>query len=207
MAYDARLAGVDPANPNFKATSSNIAQYNRLRSIYNSLDSDVRDMYDTIRADYKKAFDDYKAFLLDSTEDQTLKQKIKSQFETNSNVVAYIPFLRRGEYWVRYADPVTGEEAASAFESTRERQQFIDSQLNGKDHTKYQNLESISFDYRSVPSYSFISQVMKGLSIKDPVTGKMIPASQEQMNNVYQAYLTLFPAQSIVKNFMRSKNM
>ena len=207
MAYDARLAGVDPANATFKTTTGNVAQYNRLRGIYNNLDKDVREMYDTIRADYKKAFDDYKAFLLGSTDDQTLKQKIKAQFETNSNVVAYIPFLRRGDYWVRYADPVTGEEAASAFESTRERQQFIDTQLKGKDHTKYQNLESISFDYRSVPSYSFISQVMKGLSVKDPVTGKMLPASQEQMNNVYQSYLTLFPAQSIVKNFMRSKNM
>ena len=207
MAYDARLAGVDPANPNFKTTTSTVAQYNRLRGVYNSLDSDVRDMYDTIRADYKKAFDDYKAFLLNSTDSPTLKQKIKAQFETNSNVVAYIPFLRRGDYWVRYADPVTGEEAASAFESTRERQQFIDSQLKGKDHTKYQNLENITFDPRSIPSHSFIAQIMKGLAVKDQVTGKMIPASQEQMNNVYQAYLTLFPAQSIVKNFMRSKNM
>jgi hypothetical protein len=207
MAYEARMAGVDPANPNFGTTATNVAKYQQLRAIYNALPKDVREMYDTLRNDYKKAFDTYKDFLLNSTDDPTLKQKIKAQFETNSNVVAYIPFLRRGDYWVRYPDPTTGEEAASAFESIRERQQFIDKNLKGIQHTTYQNLESMDYNSQSIPSSSFIAQVMKGLSVKDPVTGKMTPASQQQMNNVYQAYLALFPAGSIAKNFMRSKNV
>ena len=207
MAYEARMAGVDPANPNFVTTPANVAKYNQLRAMYNALPKDVRGMYDTLRNDYKKAFDTYKDFLLNSTDDPTLKQKIKAQFETNSNVVAYIPFLRRGDYWVRYPDPTTGEEAASAFESIRERQQFIDKNLKGIKHTTYQNLESMDYNSRSLPSSSFIAQVMKGLSVKDPVTGKMTPASQQQLNNVYQAYLALFPAGSIAKNFMRSKNV
>ena len=207
MAYEARMAGVDPANPNFVTTPANVAKYNQLRAMYNALPKDVRGMYDTLRNDYKKAFDTYKDFLLNSTDDPTLKQKIKAQFETNSNVVAYIPFLRRGDYWVRYPDPVSGEEAASAFESIRERQQFIDKHLKGIQHTTYQNLESMDYNPQSIPSSSFIAQVMKGLSVKDPVTGKMTPASQQQMNNVYQAYLALFPAGSIAKNFMRSKNV
>lgn len=207
MAYEARMAGVDPANPNFVTTPANVAKYNQLRAIYNALPKDVKGMYDTLRNDYKKAFDTYKNFLLNSTDDPTLKQKIKAQFETNSNVIAYIPFLRRGDYWVRYPDPVSGEEAASAFESIRERQQFIDKHLKGIQHTTYQNLESMDYNPQSIPSSSFIAQVMKGLSVKDPVTGKMTPASQQQMNNVYQAYLALFPAGSIAKNFMRSKNV
>jgi hypothetical protein len=207
MAYEARMAGVDPANVNFVTTPVNAAKYQQLRAIYNALPKDVRGMYDTLRNDYKKAFDTYKDFLLNSTDDPTLKQKIKAQFETNSNVVAYIPFLRRGDYWVRYPDPTTGEESASAFESIRERQQFIDKNLKNIQHTTYQNLESMDYNSRSIPSSSFIAQVMKGLSVKDPVTGKMTPASQQQMNNVYQAYLALFPAGSIAKNFMRSKNV
>ena len=207
MAYEARMAGVDPANPNFVTTPANVAKYNQLRAVYNALPKDVRGMYDTLRNDYKKAFDTYKDFLLNSTDDPTLKQKIKAQFETNSNVTAYIPFLRRGDYWVRYPDPVSGEESASAFESIRERQQFIDKNLKGIQHTTYQNLESMDYNSRSLPSSSFIAQVMKGLSVKDPVTGKMTPASQQQLNNVYQAYLALFPAGSIAKNFMRSKNV
>jgi len=207
MAYEARMSGVDPANPNFVTTATNAAKYQQLRAIYNALPKDVREMYDTLRNDYKQAFDTYKNFLLNSTDDPTLKQKIKAQFETNSNVVAYIPFLRRGDYWVRYPDPTTGEEAASAFESIRERQQFIDKNLKGIQHTTYQNLESMDYNSQSIPSSSFIAQVMKGLSVKDPVTGKMTPASQQQMNNVYQAYLALFPAGSIAKNFMRSKNV
>jgi hypothetical protein len=207
MAYEARMAGVDPANPNFVTTATNVAKYNQLRAVYNALPKDVKGMYNTLRNDYKKAFDTYKDFLLNSTDDPTLKQKIKAQFETNSNVTAYIPFLRRGDYWVRYPDPVSGEESASAFESIRERQQFIDKNLKGIQHTTYQNLESMDYNSRSLPSSSFIAQVMKGLSVKDPVTGKMTPASQQQLNNVYQAYLALFPAGSIAKNFMRSKNV
>jgi len=207
MAYEARMAGVDPANPNFVTTPANVAKYNQLRAVYNALPKDVRGMYDTLRNDYKKAFDTYKDFLLNSTDDPTLKQKIKAQFETNSNVVAYIPFLRRGDYKVRYPDPITGEESASAFESIRERQQFIDKNLKGIQHTTYQDLESMDYNPQSIPSSSFIAQVIKGLSVKDPVTGKMTPASQQQMNNVYQAYLALFPAGSIAKNFMRSKNV
>jgi hypothetical protein len=97
-AYEARMAGVDPANPNFVTTPANVAKYNQLRAMYNALPKDVRGMYDTLRNDYKKAFDTYKDFLLNSTEDPTLKQKIKAQFETNSNVVAYKPIFRRGDY-------------------------------------------------------------------------------------------------------------
>ena len=207
MAYEARMAGVDPANPNFVTTATNAAKYQQLRAVYNALPKDVKGMYDTLRNDYKQAFDTYKNFLLNSTDDPTLKQKIKAQFETNSNVVAYIPFLRRGDYKVRYPDPITGEESASAFESIRERQQFIDKNLKGIQHTTYQDLESMNYNPQSIPSSSFIAQVIKGLSVKDPVTGKMTPASQQQMNNVYQAYLALFPAGSIAKNFMRSKNV
>ena len=79
----------------------------------------------------------------------------------------------------------------------RERQQFIDSELKGAEHTTYQNLDSIRFDPRSMPSNNFISQVIKGME----------GASQEQIDNIYQAYLALFPAESISKQFMHSKNM
>jgi hypothetical protein len=199
MAYDARLGGVDPANPNFKTTPSNAAEYKRLRDIHNALPQDVRQMYDTIRNDYKKAFDDYKDFLINSTDSPSLKQKIKAQFEANSDVVAYIPFLRRGDYWVEYTDKATGERAASAFESIRERQQFIDSQLKGEEHRTYQNIENAGFNPNAIPSTSFLGKVMGELSKKG--------ATQQQLDSVYQSYLTLFPAHSISKQFMKSKNV
>ena len=199
MAYDARLGGVDPANPNFKTTASNLAEYNRLRAVYNALPKDVRQMYDTIREDYKKAFDDYKDFLINSTDSPSLKQKIKAQFEANSDVTAYIPFLRRGDYWVEYTDKATGERAASSFESIRERQQFIDSELKGEEHKTYQNIENASFNPNAIPSTTFLGKVMSELSKKG--------ATPAQLDSVYQSYLTLFPAHSISKQFMKSKNV
>ena len=199
MAYDSRLAGVDPANPNFKPTPSSLAEYKRLRDVYNNLPAPVRQMYDTIRADYKRAFDDYKDFLIGSTDSVSLKNKIKAQFEANADVVAYIPFLRRGDYWVEYTDKATGERAASSFESIRERQQFIDSQLKGEEHKTYQNIESAGFNPNAIPSTSFLGQVLGNLSKNG--------ASQQQLDSVYQSYLTLFPAHSISKQFLKSKNV
>lgn len=215
MAYDARLDGAGRVDEAFKATPippnaslKQIAEirrkdaerktaYDKYHAVYNKLPSSVQKAYTTILNEYKKSFEAYKDLLLNSTDDLSLKQKIKAKFEAIEHVDGYIPFLRRGNYWVRYADPATGEEAASAFESVRERQQFIDSVLKGAEHTTYQNLESARFNPNSIPPTNFIAQVIKGMQ----------GASQEQIDNVYQAYLALFPAESISKQFMHSKNV
>jgi hypothetical protein len=215
MAYDARLDGAGRIDEAFKATPippnasakqieeirkkdvERKTDYDKYRDVYNKLPSSVQKAYTTILNEYRKSFEAYKDLLLNSTDDPSLKQKIKIKFEAIEHIDGYIPFLRRGNYWVRYADPATGEEAASAFESVRERQQFIDSELKGAEHTTYQNLESARFNPNSIPPTNFIAQVIKGMQ----------GASQEQIDNVYQAYLALFPAESISKQFMHSKNM
>jgi hypothetical protein len=215
MAYEARLDSAGRVDGAFKtslippnASLKQIAEirqadvkrkeaYDKARAIYNGLPSSVQKAYTTILNEYKESFDAYKDILLNSTDQLSVKQKIKAKFEAIEHIDGYIPFLRRGDYWVRYIDPKTGEEAASAFESVRERQQFIDTVLKGVEHTTYQNLQSVRFDPRSMPSGSFISEVIKGMD----------GASQEQIDNVYQAYLALFPAESISKQFMHSKNI
>jgi len=51
----------------------------------------------------------------------SMRDKLRLEFEARKKLVAYIPFLRRGDFWVEYADPKTGERAVQAFESARER--------------------------------------------------------------------------------------
>jgi hypothetical protein len=129
----------------------------------------------------------------------SLAARLNEQFTAQKPLVGYVPFLRSGDFWVEFKDPKTGEPAAQAFDSLRERQQFMDTALKGIPHRVYQNLNDARFTGEGLPPTSFIMQVMNGLRQNN--------ASQEQLNNVYQAYLTTFPAQSIMKQFMKAKNV
>jgi len=210
MAYDARLEMADPKDPDFlKQTGLSAKQqqeYRRLRNIYNSLPADVRKTYDMIRDAYTKAIDDYEAMLVGDPDkgipglvDSSVAAKLKLQFQAKKRQIAYIPFLRRGDFWVEY--DIDGERAASAFQSIRERDRFIRQELapKGIQYRMYQNIENQSFQQGTLPPTSFIVGVMADLNKQG--------ASQEIKDNVYQAYLALFPAASISKNFMKADNV
>jgi hypothetical protein len=200
MAIDARLYEVDPLDANFKTTPANAAQYHRLRNIYTSLPSDVQTVYKDIRNFYMKSLNEYEQLLLKSVS-PSLAAKLTQQFATRKKLTAYIPFLRDGDFWLEFADPATGERAAMAFPSIRERQQFIDTILKPQNiqSKSYRNLQNILFNPSSIPPTSFVGRIMADLQAQG--------ASQQQLDSVYQAYLTLFPAESIAKQFLKSKNV
>ena len=201
IAIDARLAQVDLLNPNFQPDASNMAEYTRLSTAFRSLPEKVQDVYRTIRQAYDGSFNQYMKILKDAAASvsPSLAARLNEQFTAQKPLVGYVPFLRSGDFWVEFTDPKTGEPAAQAFDSLRERQQFIDTALKGIPNRAYQNLNDARFTGEGLPPTSFIMQVMNGLRQNN--------ASQEQLNNVYQAYLTTFPAQSIMKQFMKAKNV
>ena len=201
IAIDARLAQVDLLNPNFQPNASNRAEYTRLSTAFRALPKEVQDVYRTIRQAYDSSFNQYMKILHDAATSvsPSLAARLNEQFTAQKPLVGYVPFLRTGDFWVEFTDPNTGEPAAQAFESLRERQQFMDTALRGIPHRAYQNLDDARFTGEGLPPTSFIMQVMNGLRQNN--------ASQEQLNNVYQAYLTTFPAQSIMKQFMKAKNV
>jgi GNAT superfamily N-acetyltransferase len=203
IAIDARLKSVDILDPNFKTSPSNINDYQNLKQAFSTLPKEVQDVYRTIRKDYENSLDAYEKVLLDAAGgvSPSLAKRLTLQFQTRKRVVAYVPFLRQGDFWVEYADPATGERTATSFESFRQRQQFTDQMLTPKgiQFKNYQNLQDIRFGGESLPPTHFLAEVMAGL--------KQQGATQAQIDSVYQSYLTLFPGESIVKQFMKSKNV
>jgi hypothetical protein len=197
MAYDARLGQVDPIDPNFKPSAGQVAEYNRIKQIYNSLPADIQQVYKDIRKSYADAINEYEDILVNSIEDPSIRRKLKAQYEARKRQIAYIPFLRQGDFWVEYDE--NGQRAAQAFQSERERQTFISTQLKNKPHKAYRNLDEAVFTQGSLPPGSFIAQVMTQLNNQG--------ANEQLKNNVYQSYLALFPAESLAKNFMKADNV
>jgi len=199
MAVDARLAQVDPLDPNFKPTAANAAEYRRLRSVYTSLPDDLQATYKDIRQAYEGALQRYEDLLLRSAS-PSMREKLKLEFEARKKLVAYIPFLRHGDYFIEYADPKTGERAVQAFESARERDNFVAKDLPPNTKVrKYRNLHEARFVSSEIPPTSFIGSVIKDL--------KQQGATDAMVDSVYQSYLMLMPAESISKRFMKSEDV
>ena len=165
IAIDARVAGVDLLDPNFKPEPAQQAEYGRLKTQFNSLPKEVRGVYETIRKDYDASFNQYMDILKRAANSvsPSLANRLAQEFQARKPLVGYVPFLRQGDFWVEYEDPQTGERAVSSFQSMRERQQFVDSMLRGKPHRLYQNIKDMRFAGDSLPPSHFIYQVIAGL--------------------------------------------
>ena len=199
MAVDARLAQVDPTDKYFKHTPANIAEFRRLRSIFTGLPEELQNVYKDIRAAYDGALQRYEDLLLRSAS-PTLRNKLKLEFEARKKLVGYIPFLRRGDYYAEYADPKTGERAVQAFESVRERDNFIAKDLPANTKVrKYRNLHEARFVASEVLPTTFIGSVIKDLKAQG--------ATDAMIDSIYQSYLVLMPAESISKRFMKSEDV
>lgn len=205
MAYDARLAQVDVLDPNFKPTPAQLSEYNRLKNIYNNLPENVQSVYQTIRKDYDDAINEYEKILFGDERtgeagvlEPSVAKKLRIQYEARKRQVAYIPFLRRGDFWVEYTGD-DGERYAHAFQSMRERDLFIKGELQGREHKTYQNLEDASFSRSQFLPTSFVGQLINNLSKQG--------ATEGQINSIYQSYLALFPAESLAKRFMKADNI
>jgi hypothetical protein len=199
MAVDARLAQVDPLDPNFKPTAANAAEYRRLRSVYTNLPDDLQKTYKDIRQAYEGALQRYEDLLLRNAS-PSMRDKLRLEFEARKKLVAYIPFLRSGDYWLEYADPKSGDRTVQAFQSARERDNFIAKDLPSSTKVrKYRNLHEARFVASEVPPTTFIGGVIRDL--------KQQGATDEMINSVYQSYLALMPAESISKRFMKSEDV
>ena len=199
MAVDARLAQVDPLDPNFKPTAANAAEYRRLRSVFTNLPPELQNTYRDIRQAYEGALQRYEDLLLRNAS-PSMRDKLRLEFEARKKLIAYIPFLRRGDFWVEYADPKTGERAVQAFESSRERENFVAKDLPPNTKVRmYRNLHEARFVASEVPPTTFIGSVIQDLK-KQGATDSMI-------DSIYQSYLALMPAESISKRFMKSEDV
>lgn len=200
IAYKASANELDLANPKFVPEKKDAALYTQLKGQFNALPTEVQNIYKDARSFYDGSIQEYEDFLMKSLT-PSFAARMKNEFEAQKRLKGYIPFLRRGDYWVEYPDPDTGDRAASSFESIRERQQFIDTQLKprGVAFKEYRGLNDIKFVPSQVPPSTFIGKVIRDMQQNG--------ASDELINNTYQSYLALFPAQSITKQFMKRQNV
>lgn len=132
--------------------------------------------------------------------------KLRKEFESR-RLKVYLPFRRSGgNYWLRYMDKAQRNDPANvkdgnivlAFHSPHERDRYIeDLKKDGiTDYQSYMNIEDAIQD--SAPPTGFMSSVLSAL--------KNEKISKEAKERLYEAYLDMFPATSLIQRSRKRDN-
>jgi hypothetical protein len=202
FAAEARIAALDfLPESKFVPTPGQQDAYNRLKNVLANLPAPVRDMYFTMRRDYNQIHKEFRSLLLSQySGNPTLRATMQMRFEAEHPVVGYVPFMRFGDFVLEYTDTRADRRVVEQFETQEERDRKIkELSLNDGEYETYSRIDNASYDATKVPPASFVHKVLADLASKG--------APQNQLNAVYQTYLSMFPAESSVKRMMRSENV
>ena len=197
IAHEARrdeidLVGVDPEFKVNELNAEQKAKYNRLKNQFNQLDPRVREMYKTMRADYREMYDRFRKYVEDQAQDKGQLAQLQEEFTRKTSAIGYVPFLRFGDYFVEYTSG--GERYVEAFESPRERAKFIEANRSTMESEPelFNRPENGDYSAASFPDGSFAKRIMD-----------VLPA--DQRGEVYQVILSLYPANSFMQRTRRAK--
>jgi hypothetical protein len=159
---------------------------------FQSLPPELQKVYKELRAAYKKSSDEYMSLLLQNLKQSPASvQRLKMEAK---RMKVYLPLFRQGDYWVSYTNKA-GERVSQSFDSQREANVAAAAitKTGIKDVKKFTRLQQIS--YRSVPPTGFMGTVVKDLEKAN--------VNKDVIDQIYQSYLSLFPAQSIRQQFRK----
>jgi hypothetical protein len=206
LAIDGRLLGIDIFKPAPKGAKAK-ADYQKLMNRYKNLPKGLQETYKTLREELDRYLKEY-VELINEVLPSTAASNLLKDFATLEGVAAYVPFGRDGEYWFRYRDPENldsegnPKETAMAAGSPRKREMAV-AALKAKHGANfevqvYDNISSMRVP-KGLPEGQFVTKLVGELR-NNNVDAKII-------EQIYQQYVSMFPENSIIQQFKKSKNL
>jgi hypothetical protein len=211
LAQDIRRARISFNKANQTPFAKN-PEYAKLKARLDALPKPVRDMYIEMRNDFDSMYEQFKAFVAKVDKDNNQKGKLLEEFLNDVPVEGYVPFTRFGDFAVDIKR--NGKREVYPFESSRARDEFIKAEglkaaeegagiadiANGQ-YIAYERGRQPRYDV-TVPSSVFLTRLMDSLPADaDP------EAQQAYRDAIFQTYLSVYPAGSLNKNFMKAAEL
>lgn len=206
LAIDGRLLGIDIFKPAPKGAKAK-ADYQKLMNRYKNLPKGLQETYKTLRQELDRYLKEY-VELINEVLPSTAASNLLKDFATLEGVAAYVPFGRDGEYWFRYRDPENldaegnPKETAMAAESPRKREMAV-AALKAKHGSNfevevYDNISSMRVP-KGLPEGQFVTKLVGELRNNN--------VDEKVVEQIYQQYVSMFPENSIIQQFKKSKNL
>jgi hypothetical protein len=193
------------------------AVYSVLRAEWTSLPREAKDMSNALIDEYKRFRNEYFT---------ALKKSIREQYEGDDTRIDamitklertydsfnpyYIPFVRVGDYWVNYTEPVTGERVSEAYETLAEQANRVKELHNRSIAAEaFKQVDFRKYSYKSGPVNQFFEEVKRDVIRALPTYTDMTPTERQQtlatrealLERLYQSSLILHPESSLLRQF------
>ena len=208
LMIEARLAHVELADlkgegPFEPKDAKQKAAYEKLKPRFDALPKEVRDAFTHIRQQLDDFLHEYVESIAAFMDSQKKQDEIRNEFYDLKGAIGYVPFMRFGDFWISFTDPVTKEYTAAAFESPRERATMVKEliktypELDGKITQRDSYTQMVS-DAKLPPS-SFIAKLEIEL--------KKTKAPQETIELIKELYIRSYPSQTLLQQFKKAKGI
>ena len=208
--FDDKRQYADPSKPK-EMDAVKRREWEKLSARFDALPEDMRKLYRDLRDEYQlysNKFIDLIKDASDSVGALSTGNKVLLQLMSRK-LYPYFPLFRKGDYWLRFSikDPKTGGyvDNVMAFESLGERRRFIANELKTQDIAKLKDgrpdIQEFSrfgdVDINNLPPTSQFREMIKLL--------KESNVEEKVLNQVFKAYLDMFPTNSVMQQFRKRK--
>ena len=208
--FDDKKQYADPSKPK-EMDAAKRREWEKLSARFNALPADMQQLYRDLRDEYQLYSNKFADLIKDASDSVgalSTGNKVLLQL-MNRKIYPYFPLFRKGDYWLRFSvkDQKTGGyvDNVMAFESLGERRRFIANDLKNEDVAKLKDgrLDIQEFsrfgdvDINNLPPTSQFREMIKLL--------KESNVEEKVLNQVFKAYLDMFPTNSVMQQFRKRK--
>jgi DNA-binding MarR family transcriptional regulator len=174
---------VDTSSPLYAQYRAITARYPQLAEIYRGM----REYYDN----QSKEFEQYCLSMVSPDAAQKMKAKFAS-----SRIGVYMPFFRRGDYWVTYTDR-DGNRVSQAYETKMDQERALrKAKLVSSDAEAYRRLRDLR-NNTGVPA-GLMGEVLEAMARQG--------VSEETLDNVYETFLNYMPNAATMQRYRSREN-
>lgn len=216
--YSASYHRIDPSKPrsyyeNINHNKRELSEaetlefYDQLRSAYNKLSDAEKELYNLIKANYRKSFDSLLSVIeqrLDNLgvnfKDKALLARLKDQV---SSIEPYFPFTRKGSYFVEYEIKGMGRFVES-FENKTDRRDAIEALRKTGKLERLVEFENVkSFADQTPKDGSMVFDLIQTLE----KTLKNSDQKQEVIDQIVKSYMNALPERSYLRALQPRKGV
>ena len=211
----------DRMKKKYKDNPRDQAKFDELAKQWRQLGVDGQKMYWKLLNTYSDIFDNMQLALegkmdtFDPSEAKKLKNRLAKELFDKERIFPYVPFFRKGDYWLSFDTKDSAEPQIMAFEKEFQRDQFVE-RLEADPNVPNESIVRLppvgdltkKGGWDKAPAQSFVAEILKIMdaNMAEVTDAASLKAHEDEKEQVVRLFIAMLPETSFAKSLQRREN-